>query len=74
MEWILGFLRLGKNTKVSGKNGYDKLQRLYKQANKVYYKGIQSNGMIGRLDIDKIANAVKDQLNPLYKVLGVDKN
>lgn len=46
IEGILGFLRLGKNTKVSGKNGYDKLQRLYKQANKVYYKGIKSNGMI----------------------------
>lgn len=70
---ILKFLRLGKNTKVSGKNGYDKLQRLYKQANKVYFKGIQSNGMIARLDIEKIADAVKDQLNPLYKELGVDK-
>ena len=74
LDGILGFLRLGKNIKVSGKNGYDKLQRLYKQANKVYYKGIQSNGMIGRLDIEKIADAVKDQLNPLYKALGVDKN
>ena len=60
LEGILKFLRLAKNTKVSGKNGYDKLQRLYKQANKIYYKGIKSNGM-------------KDQLNPLYKVLGVDK-
>ena len=73
LEGILGFLRLGKNTKVSGKNGYDKLQRLYKQANKVYYKGIQSNGMIGRLNIEKIADAVKDQLIPLYKALGIDK-
>lgn len=74
IEGILGFLRLSKNSKVSGKGGYDKLQRLYKQANKVYYKGIQSNGMIGRLNIEKIANAVKDQLNPLYKALGIDKN
>lgn len=74
IEEILAFLRLNKNTKVSGKNGYDKLQRLYKQVNKVYYKGIKSNGMIGRLDIEKIANAVKDQLNPLYKALGVDKS
>ena len=73
-EGILAFLRLNKNTKVPGKSGYDKLQRLYKLANKVYYKGIKSNGMIGRLDIEKIANAVKDQLNPLYKALGVDKN
>lgn len=73
LDGILNFLRLAKNTKVSGKNGYDKLQRLYKQANKVYYKGIQSNGMIGRLNINKIADAVKDQLNPLYKALGVEK-
>ena len=73
LEGILKFLRLAKNTKVSGKNGYDKLQRLYKQANKIYYKGIKSNGMIAHLDIDKIADEVKDQLNPLYKMLGVDK-
>lgn len=73
-EGILGFLRLGKNTKVSGKNGYDKLQHLYKQANKVYYKGIQSNGMIARLNIEKIADAVKEQLTPLYEALGVKRN
>ena len=64
---------MGKNTKVSGKNGYDKLQRLYKQSNKVYYKGIKSNGMIEKLDIDKIADAVKNQLNPLYESLGIKK-
>ena len=74
LEGILRFLRLGKNIKASGKNGYDKLQSLYKKAHKVYYKGIQSNGMIDCLDIEKIANTVNDQLNPLYKALGVDKN
>ena len=73
-EGILGFLRLGKNTNVSGKNGYEKLQHLYKQANKIYYKGIQSNGMIGRLNIEKIDDSVKEQLNPLYQALGVNKN
>lgn len=73
LEGILGFLRLGKNTKASGKNGYDKLQHLYKLANRVYYKGIKSNGMIDRLNIGKIADSVKNQLNPLYKALGVDK-
>ena len=74
LEGFLRFLRLGKNIKGSGKNGYDKLQSLYKKAHKVYYKGIQSNGMIDCLDIEKIANTVNDQLNPLYKALGVDKN
>lgn len=73
VEGLLGFLRLSKNTKVTGKNGYDKIQRLYKQANRVYYKGIKSNGMIQHLDIEKIAKSTKDQLNPLYKALGIDK-
>ncbi len=71
IEGILKFLKLSKKTKVSGKNGYDKLQRLYKQANKVYYKGAKSNALIGHLDIEKITDAVKDQLNPLYRALGV---
>ena len=37
----------------------------------MYYKGMKSNDMVNRLDIDKIANTVKDQLNPLYKALRV---
>ena len=64
---------MNKKTKITGKDGYDKIKRLYKQANKMYYKGMKSNGMISRLDIDKIANKVKDQLNSLYKALGVNK-
>lgn len=72
-EGIISFLRLNKKTKVTGKDGYDKLKRLYKQANKLYYKGMKSNGMVSRLDIEKIVDAVKDQLNPLYKALGIDK-
>lgn len=71
-ESIMGFLRLGKNTKLIGKSGYDKLQNLYKRANKVYFKGVKSNGMIDKLDINKIVNAAGDQLKPLYDVLGVN--
>lgn len=70
-DGIIGFLRLGKGTKIIGKSGYDKLQNLYKRANKVYFKGVKSNGMIAKLDIDKIVNSVRDQLKPLYDVLGV---
>ena len=32
---------------------------------------MKSNGMIKHLDIRKISIMVKDQLNPLYKALGV---
>ena len=74
MDGIIAFLHLSKKVKISGNDGYDKLQSLYKQANKVYYKGRKSNGLIERLDIEKIANRVKDQLEPLYRALGVKKN
>ena len=70
-ENIISFLRLKKNTKISGNSGYDKLKNLYKQANKMYIKGMKSNGMVEKLDIEKISIAVKDQLAPLYKALGV---
>ncbi len=72
LEGILGFLRLNKKTKPSGKNGFEKLKYLYKKANKVYLKGMKCNGMIGSLDIEKIAHAVKKELSPLYKALGVE--
>ena len=69
---IVSFLRLKKGEKITGSNGYDKLKRLYKKANKMYFKGMQSNGMVEKLDIEKISLAVKDQLSPLYKLLGVE--
>lgn len=60
-----------KKTKVTGENGYDKLKKLFKQANKMYYKGMKSNGMIERLDIDRIVQNLCTELNPLYEVLGI---
>lgn len=68
---ILSFLRLSKKTKAFGKNGYDKLKKLFKQANKMYYKGMKSNGMIEHLNIDKIVQNIYTKLEPLYKELGI---
>ena len=73
LEGVLKYLRLGKVKNISGKNGYEKLQNLFKQAKKVYYKGVKSNGLIEKLNIDAITDAVKDQLFPLYKALGVKR-
>lgn len=70
---ILSFLHLPKKTKTSGKNGYDKLKKLFKQANKMYYKGMKSNGMIEQLNIDKIVQSVYTELQPLYEELGIYK-
>lgn len=68
-EGIIAFLRLPKKTKVRGSNGYDKLKRLYQQANKMYFKGMRSNNMVNHLDIPKIVNVVKEQtLSPHHTI------
>ena len=72
-EGIISFLHLPKKTKVSGTNGYDKLKKLFRQADKMYYKGIKSNGMVERLDIDKIVKTVHAELAPLYNELGIER-
>ena len=72
MDNILSFLRLKKGTKIAGSNGYEKMKKIYRLANKMYFKGMKSNGMVTKLDIKKISLAVKDQLLPLYKALGVE--
>ncbi len=71
VDSITSFLGLRKGTKTKGNTGYEKLRNLFKMANKVYYKGRKNNGMISKLDISKISYGVKDQLEPLYKALGV---
>lgn len=73
VEGIISFLHLPKRTKASGANGYDKLKKLFKQANKMYYKGMKSNGMVGRLDIDKIVQNIHTELAPLYNELGIER-
>lgn len=35
---------------------------------------MRSDKLIDRLDIPKIVSSVKDQLEPIYEVLGVDLN
>ena len=70
-DGIISFLRLPKNTKISGANGYDKLRKLFKLKDKMYFKGMKSNGMVQRLDIDKIVQHIHNELDPLYKELGI---
>lgn len=64
-EGIISFLRLPKKTKISGSNGYEKLKKLFKQANRIYYKGIKSNGMVEHLNVEKISQNVSGELYPL---------
>ena len=68
---IIDFLRLSKKTKISGSDGYDKLKKLFKQADKMYYKGMKSNGLVEHLDIEKIVQHVSNELYPLFNELGI---
>lgn len=72
-EGVLKFLKLPLKTRVSGKNGVEKLQKLFLKKNKVYYKGIKCKELIENLDIEKIVTEVKSELIPLYSVLGINK-
>ncbi len=74
LEGIISFLRLPKKTKVpSSGNGYQKLNKLYGMAHKMYFKGMKSNGMIQKLDFEKIIGNISQEMKPLYKVLGINK-
>ncbi len=70
-QGIRDFLHIPKKTKISGSSGYRKLQNLFRLSNKVYYKGMRSDGLIEHLDIEMIATKVKSELAPLYNELGI---
>lgn len=71
LDGIAKFLKVETPKNLKGKNGYEKLQNLYKKANKVYYKGSKSNGLIQKLSMDVICQNVDRELKPLYTALGV---
>lgn len=71
LDGIAKFLKVENPKNLKGKNGYEKLQNLYKKANKVYYKGSKSNGLIQKLSMDVICQNVDRELKPLYTALGV---
>ena len=49
----------------------EKVQLQFNQSEQGFKKAMSSKDA---KEIEKIVNAVKDQLNPLYKALGVNKN
>jgi len=70
-EGICRFLRLDENTRLKGMNGVEKMENLFKKANKVYVKGKSVNGLIQTLDIEKIVLGKIEIFRPIYKILGI---
>ena len=71
MKGILSFLGFPLETEISGNNGYDRIKMLFKESNKIYYKGMKDKGLVECLDIEKIVSNISDELIPLYKMLGL---
>lgn len=70
-EGICSFLRLKKNTSIpEGKDGYHRLQSLFKKANKHYIKGEKVEGFVRALNIYKLMAKQCASLKPLCTVLG----
>lgn len=57
--------------KIEGKDGLEKIRKLFKKKNKIYLKGHHTNKFISHLDIKSIRDKVSSQLLPLEKALGV---
>jgi len=65
IEGICKFLKIKKVKSVSGKNGVEKMKKLFERANRVYQKGYSCEGLVKKLNIDLIEEKIEKQLLPL---------
>lgn len=61
------FLKIKVPKKLKGKDGYEKMKKLFKAGNKIYQKGSNSHRFVSHLNISTIRNSVSSQLKKLEK-------
>lgn len=66
---ICHWLRIQVPNRLTGKNGYNKIQNLFKSGNKIYIKGKRVSGLLQRLDIAKIMDKASEELEQLISIL-----
>ncbi|MCE7864291.1 MAG: hypothetical protein DYG99_12195 [Bacteroidetes bacterium CHB5] len=75
LEDLAGLCKFLKLTpvpkKIEGKDGLDKIKKLFRRKDKLYLKGHNTNKFIPSLDIETIRDKISVQLLPLEKSLGV---
>ena len=72
MKGLMKFLRLTEMPKLSGNNAFDKIQVLFKRANKVYFKGISIKSFVGTIDYASVRKCRKAALDELEQLLNVN--
>lgn len=74
-EGIKKYLKLEKTYKVPRcKNGLETIEKMFKDANRIYYKGDKVEGLVNVLNKRKILSKICAQLHPLCKELGCKCN
>lgn len=70
IDTILSFLKLKKSDAASlSGNGYEKLKKLYKKANKIYQKGENVEGFVDKLNMDLICSTYCKMFSPICTIL-----
>jgi len=69
---LCSFLKIKKPTsEIRGKDGNEKMKKLFKLGNKLYLKGAYCHKFMDNLDISKIRNESKPELKEFEKILNV---
>lgn len=76
LENVCRYLRIPTNSKVIGKNDYEKLSSLFKKGHKLYSKGKNKNSkaFIEALDINEIMSQKCTEIKPLCRYCGIKCN
>jgi hypothetical protein len=69
LEGLCLFLNIKKQSKLKGKNGYQKIKNLFSSANKIYQKGYNVGGFVDKLDFKIICDALKDDVKELIECM-----
>lgn len=69
---VFQYLHLPESTKLTGRNGYEQLKKLFKKGNKIYIKGKTNGSFVQVLDMEKILLNRCSDISPLCTLLGVD--
>lgn len=69
LDGICDFLKIKKVKRVSGKNGVEKMKKLFKEGNRIYQKGFSCGKLVKSLNIKMILNEIEDVIKPLIDKL-----
>lgn len=71
LEGICKWLKIRTPKKITCKNGYEKLKKLFNDNDKVYVKGKKVEGLLTHIDVKKIIKKLEKELDVFYKIFDI---